>query len=148
MPRTFAAVALFFALWVATMSLVIFSPSALNTLFIMAQQISGWVFVITIAIIGAIFIGMFISHRLLTHGGFTPFEEEMLRMRQDVTESHEHLKRMREEVGVLRLEVARARRGARGLVHVGAPLVDEETQDHALAASPGEASKDGAEVGR
>jgi hypothetical protein len=141
-------VALFFLLWVATMSLVIFSPSTLNTLFIMAQQVSGWVFVITIAIVGAIFIGMFISHRLLTHGGFTPFEEEMLRMRQEVTESREHLKRLRDEVGVLRVEVSRVRRGTHGAAAgsragAGAGALDDE-----LTAATGDLGQDAAEVGR
>lgn len=130
------------------MSLVIFSPSTLNTLFFMAQQIAGWVFVITIAIVGAIFIGMFISHRLLTHGGFTPFEEEMLRMRHEVTESRDHLKRLREEVGVLRLEVARVRRAARGAGRGAAEGAEAEPIEDALTAAPGEAAEDAAEVGR
>lgn len=147
-PRTFAAVALFFALWAATMSLVIFSPSTLNTLFIMAQQIAGWVFVITIAIVGAIFIGMFISHRLLTHGGFTPFEEEMMRMRHEVTESREHLKRLREEVGVMRLEVARVRRATHGAGRGAVEGAEAETLEDALTAARGDAGQDAAEVGR
>lgn len=113
-PRTFMAVILFFAMWAAIMGLVIVSPGAIGTLFFLTQQISGWIFLIAVAIVGAIFIGMFISHRLLTHGGFTPFEEEMLRMRRDVEESREHLKKVREEVGVMRVEVARMRRASRG----------------------------------
>lgn len=155
-PRTFLAVALFFALWVAIMSLVIVSPSTLNTLFFMAQQISGWVFVITIAIIGAVFIGMFISHRLLTHGGFTPFEEEMLRMRHEVTESREHLKRLRDEVGVLRVEVARVRRVGRGSAggHEAERAEDMDAlragaaEEEGFASPSGGAGEDAAEVGR
>jgi hypothetical protein len=37
-----------------------------------------------LSIVGAGFLGMVFSHRLLTLQGFTPFEEEMIRMREDV----------------------------------------------------------------
>ncbi|MGB6501718.1 MAG: hypothetical protein WBG19_10065 [Thermoplasmata archaeon] len=39
-----------------------------------------------LAVVGAIFIGLYISHRLLTPRGFTPFEQEMLQMRTEVRE--------------------------------------------------------------
>ena len=51
-----------------------------------AGAIIGWSAIILLALIGAIFIGMFLSHRILSTGTFTPFEEEMLKMRQEVTE--------------------------------------------------------------
>lgn len=130
------------------MSLVVFSPSTLNQLFVMANHIAGWVFVIAIAIVGAIFIGMFISHRLLTHGGFTPFEEEMLRMRHEVTESREHLKRLREEVGVMRMEVARVRRSPRGEAHARSEGAEAGSLDDALTAPAADAGEDAAEVDR
>ena len=44
------------------------------------------IFTTLIALVGAIFIGVFLSHRLLVPTGFTPFEEEMLRMRSDLRE--------------------------------------------------------------
>ncbi|HTT15889.1 MAG TPA: hypothetical protein VMH49_00810 [Thermoplasmata archaeon] len=44
------------------------------------------VFTTIVAIIGAIFVGIYISTRLLGPRGFTPFEEEMLQMRSDVHE--------------------------------------------------------------
>jgi len=37
-----------------------------------------------LALVGAIFIGIWVSHRLWSPTGFTPFEEEMLRMRADL----------------------------------------------------------------
>jgi hypothetical protein len=46
--------------------------------------IIGWTALIILALIGAIFIGMLISHRILSIGAFTPFEEEMLKMREDI----------------------------------------------------------------
>ncbi len=42
------------------------------------------VFTTILALIGALFIGIYISQRLQSGGGFTEFEEEMLRMRADV----------------------------------------------------------------
>jgi hypothetical protein len=42
------------------------------------------VFTTLLALVGAIFIGVYLSHRLLSPTGFTPFEEEMLRMRSDL----------------------------------------------------------------
>ncbi len=36
------------------------------------------------AIIGAIFLGMFISHRVFSSREFTSFEEEMLEMKNDI----------------------------------------------------------------
>ena len=44
------------------------------------------IFVTIVALIGAIFIGIYVSQRLLSPRGFSPFEEEMLKMRADVTE--------------------------------------------------------------
>jgi hypothetical protein len=44
------------------------------------------VFTTVVAVVGAIFIGIYISARILAPEGFTPFEEEMLRMRADLQE--------------------------------------------------------------
>ena len=49
-----------------------------------------------LSIIGAVFVGMFVSHRILSTKGFTPFEQEMLRMRQEVRELSERVA----EIGV------------------------------------------------
>jgi len=46
----------------------------------------SFVFTTIVAIIGAIFIGIYMSTRLLGPRTFTPFEEEMLQMRADVRE--------------------------------------------------------------
>jgi len=47
------------------------------------------VFTTIIAIIGAIFVGIYISTRLLGPRGFSLFEEEMLKMREDLGEIRE-----------------------------------------------------------
>ena len=44
------------------------------------------IFVTIVALVGAIFIGIYVSQRLLSPRGFSPFEEEMLKMRVEVTE--------------------------------------------------------------
>ena len=44
------------------------------------------VFTTIFALVGAIFIGIYFSARILRGSGFTPFEEEMLRMRVDLRE--------------------------------------------------------------
>jgi hypothetical protein len=55
-----------------------------DVFFYLLAAILSWSFIILFAIIGAIFLGMFLSHRILSIGGFTPFEEEMLKMREDI----------------------------------------------------------------
>jgi hypothetical protein len=44
------------------------------------------VFTTIFALVGAIFIGIYFSARILRGSGFTPFEEEMLRMRVELRE--------------------------------------------------------------
>jgi len=55
------------------------------------------IFTTLVALVGAIFIGVFLSHRILNPTGFTPFEEEMLRMRSDVQEIKRDLNELRGE---------------------------------------------------
>jgi hypothetical protein len=44
------------------------------------------VFTTILALVGAVFIGIYASARILNPTGFTPFEEEMLQMRSEVRE--------------------------------------------------------------
>jgi len=44
------------------------------------------IFVTIVALVGAIFIGIYVSQSLLSPRGFSPFQEEMLKMRAEVTE--------------------------------------------------------------
>ncbi len=46
----------------------------------------GLVVISILAIIGAVFFGMYISHRIFSTRQFTTFEEEMLKMKEDVEE--------------------------------------------------------------
>jgi len=51
----------------------------------------GLVVISVLSIVGAVFVGMFVSHRILSTQDFTPFEQEMLRMRQEVRDIKERL---------------------------------------------------------
>jgi uncharacterized membrane protein (DUF106 family) len=53
------------------------------------------IFTTLVALVGAIFIGVFLSHRIMNPTGFTPFEEEMLRMRSDIQEIKRDLEELR-----------------------------------------------------
>jgi len=57
------------------------------------------VFTTILALVGAIFIGIYVSHRLLSPTGFTPFEEEMLRMRSDLSEIKRDVESLRSRSG-------------------------------------------------
>jgi len=54
----------------------------------------GLVIISFLAIIGAMFVGMFISHRIFSSREFTTFEEEMLKMRRDVEDIKEKIDKM------------------------------------------------------
>ncbi len=49
-----------------------------------------------LAIIGAVFLGIFISHRIFSVRDFTPFEKEMLSMKEDVEEIKEQVRELKE----------------------------------------------------
>jgi hypothetical protein len=53
------------------------------------------VFTTILALIGALFVGIYISQRMQSPGGFTRFEEEMLRMRKDVERISEDVQELR-----------------------------------------------------
>ncbi|MGI0131226.1 MAG: hypothetical protein ACREDE_05110 [Thermoplasmata archaeon] len=52
------------------------------------------VFTTILALVGAIFIGIYVSARVLRPRGFTSFEEEMLRMRADIRDIKASMKRL------------------------------------------------------
>lgn len=80
-----------FILWIILFIIIALFVSLLtgiititDVFFYIMGAIVGWTALIILALIGAIFIGMLLSHRILSIGGFTPFEEEMLKMREDI----------------------------------------------------------------
>ncbi len=52
------------------------------------------VFTTILALIGAIFIGIYFAQRILSSAAFTPFEEEMLKMRGDISDMKESLRKI------------------------------------------------------
>ena len=62
-----------------------------------------WVFmfslltIVILSIIGSAFIGMYISQKYLSDRNFTPFEEEMLKMRKEVGEIREKIQKLEEK---------------------------------------------------
>ncbi len=73
------------------------TPGNLITSFFLI--VLGLVLLAVLALIGAVFLGMVISHRIIAGQGFTPFEEEMLKMRQEVRELHDRLDALIEKMG-------------------------------------------------
>ncbi|MGA9839194.1 MAG: hypothetical protein WBE40_03725 [Thermoplasmata archaeon] len=59
------------------------------------------VFTTILALVGAIFIGIYVSARLLRSAGFTPFEEEMLRMRADVRDLKQAVEQLQPPPGAV-----------------------------------------------
>lgn len=60
--------------------------------------ISMLVSITTLAIVGAIFLGMYLSHRILTKRGFTPFEISMLEMHEDIKDINKRLGKLEKEL--------------------------------------------------
>jgi len=60
------------------------------------------VFTTLLALVGAIFIGIYISHRLQSPAEFTPFEEEMLKMRSDVQALRTDVEELKASIGPAR----------------------------------------------
>lgn len=59
----------------------------------------AFVIVAVLSAVGAMFIGVFVTHRIFASGGFTPFEREMLSMREEVRTIREQLEALREARG-------------------------------------------------
>lgn len=62
----------------------------------------GFVFGITLiailAVIGAMFVGVFIAYRWLTTRGFTPYEEEILKVAEEVHKISERTEKIEGEI--------------------------------------------------
>jgi hypothetical protein len=93
------------AIWVAAIGVLflveiaeltrLFTLPLLSAVGNLLSFIFALVFTTILALVGAIFIGIYISQRMQSSGGFTAFEEEMLKMRSDV-------EKLREDVAELR----------------------------------------------
>jgi hypothetical protein len=96
------------AFWVAIIAALLFVEVAeLTHLFTLPVQsavgnllsfVFALVFTTILALIGALFVGIYISQRMNSPGGFTRFEEEMLRMRSDVQRISQDVAEMRKRL--------------------------------------------------
>ncbi|UCD91829.1 MAG: hypothetical protein JSV43_06220 [Methanobacteriota archaeon] len=59
----------------------------------------GLVIISILAVVGAAFLGVIITHRIFSVRSFTPFEEEMLQMRKEVKEIREALDELGKKKG-------------------------------------------------
>lgn len=91
------AVAVLLAVWIAVLTGFI-TPGDLIGSFLLF--LFALVVIAILSIIGAVFVGMWISHRILSGQGFTPFEEEMLRMHQEVRDLKERVDAVATRLGV------------------------------------------------
>lgn len=53
------------------------------------------VLITILALVGAVFVGFYLSSQIYSARGFTPFEQEMLKMRQEVTELRTEVRSLR-----------------------------------------------------
>jgi len=93
------------AFWVAIVVVLLFVEVAeLTHLFTLPVQsavgnllsfVFALVFTTILALVGALFVGIYISQRMQSPGGFTRFEEEMLKMRSDVAKISEDMRELR-----------------------------------------------------
>lgn len=92
------------ALWIVTVAALLvilgFELSGLLSLEdLLANPILfliAFVIVAVLSAVGAMFIGVFVTHRIFASGSFTPFEREMLSMREEVRAIREALEALRE----------------------------------------------------
>ena len=59
------------------------------------------VLITVLALVGAVFVGIFVAHRILSPRGFTPFEEEMLKMRGEVQTLVEEMEEVKARLATL-----------------------------------------------
>lgn len=64
----------------------------------MMTFVLGWVVILILAILGAGLIGMLFGYRIFAIRNFTPFEEGVLEMKDDLREIKEKLKILEEEL--------------------------------------------------
>lgn len=90
------------ATWIAVISaLIIFEVLQLTGIVKVSQIVANFylfmfslVVVSILAIIGAVFLGITIAHRLMENREFTPFEEEMLTMKEQINKIEKTLESM------------------------------------------------------
>jgi hypothetical protein len=95
--------------WVAVIALLVIGELAeitrLFTVPLAAASLSAYsilfalVLITLLALVGAVFVGFYLSSRIYSARGFTPFEQEMMRMREEVKSIGEEIRTLRESQG-------------------------------------------------
>lgn len=80
------------AAWIIVVSLRLVTVESILLDFI--GFISMLVVIAMLAVLGAIFLGMYISHEILASKGFTPFERAMLEMREDMSSMDKRMEKL------------------------------------------------------
>jgi small-conductance mechanosensitive channel len=96
LPRLYVFIILMVAMFsILNVAILFYGPN----LYIYYSAIWTWSIILLMALVGAMLIGMAISHRLFTFREFTPFEKDMMEMRVEVDECmkmieaiHDHIK--------------------------------------------------------
>ncbi len=88
LPRLYVFIIIMVALFSVLNVAILFYG---RNLFIYYSAIWSWSFILLLALVGAMLIGMAMSHRLITFREFTPFERDMMEMRLEVDECKEML---------------------------------------------------------
>jgi uncharacterized membrane protein (DUF106 family) len=83
-----------FAIFIAEITQAIRLTDIISYFFVFVLAL---VIIAVLAVIGAAFMGVFISHRIFSVKSFTPFEEEMLQMRKEVKEIKKKIDELAEE---------------------------------------------------
>lgn len=91
-------------LWLLIIGVLVAIEVGIITGLVTPGSFIGFIYALTVisvlSIIGAVFVGMFVSHRILSTKGFTPFEQEMLRMRGEIRELNERVSEIAVRLGV------------------------------------------------
>ncbi|NIP36668.1 MAG: hypothetical protein GWN18_17015 [Thermoplasmata archaeon] len=95
LPRLYVFIIIMVALFSALNVAILFYG---RNLFIYYSAIWSWSIILLVALVGAMLIGMAISHRLITYREFTPFERDMMEMRLEVDESKRMLTAIHEYI--------------------------------------------------
>jgi len=94
MPKS-TAVAILMLVIVALVPVIVYFVGMVNIFIYITSAVIGWSVMILLAVIGAFFLGMLVSYRMIMKNEFTPFEEEMLKMRKEVQDIKKVLEDMK-----------------------------------------------------
>lgn len=78
------AMAILLVVVVALVPVIIYILDFKEIFIYIMSAIIGWTVLVLIALMGAFFLGLAVGHRVTSKSDFTPFEREMLRMREEV----------------------------------------------------------------